>query len=166
MEHIAWKGLLARGSLIAAVSVIVGVSTLTPLIKYSPPASAPAAFGPPPVTNQSVSSNLIAAPIAKQPLPDFASKQVKVSTTADEAMPAVHSEQPRPTAFPVTQPLSDESSPAASQSAVQSAPPIIAATEQATKTAKSARAKRSAKTRKHARHRVPPFSYTRQIAWH
>ena len=162
MERIAWKGLLARGSLIAAVSVIIGVSTLTPLIKYSPPASAPAVFAPPPVTNQSVSSTLIAAPIAKQPSPDFASKQVKVSTTADEAMPAVHSEQPRPTA---TQPLSDESSPAASQSAVQSAPPIIAATEQA-KTAKSARAKRSAKTRKHARHRAPPFSYTRQIAWH
>ena len=162
MEHIAWKGLLARGSFIAAVSVIIGVSTLTPLIKYSPPASAPAAFGPPPVTNQSVSSTLIAAPIAKQPLPDFASKQVKVSTTADEAMPAVHSEQPRPTA---TQPLSDESSPAASQSVVQSAPPIIAATEQA-KTTKRARAKRSAKTRKQARHRVPPFSYTRQIAWH
>ena len=163
MERIAWKGLLARGSLIAAVSVIVGVGTLTPLIKYSPPASAPAVFAPPPVTNQSVSSTLIAAPIAKQPSPDFASKQVKVS--ADEAMPAVQSEQPRPTAFPATQPLSDESSPAASQSAVQSAPPIIAATEQA-KTAKSARAKRTAKTRKHARHRAPPFSYTRQIAWH
>ena len=164
MERIAWKGLLARGSLIAAAAVIIGVSTLTALIKYSPPASAPAVFAPPPVTNQSVSSTLIAAPIAKQPSPDFASQQVKVS--ADEAMPAVHSEQPRPTAFPATQPLSDESSPAASQSAVQSAPPIIAATEQATKTAKSARAKRSAKTRKHARHRAPPFSYTRQIAWH
>jgi hypothetical protein len=165
VERIAWKGLLARGSVSAAVSVIIGVSTLTPLIKYSPPASAPAVFAPLPVTNQSVSSTLIAAPIAKQPSPDFASKQVKVSTTADEAMPAVHSEQPRPTAFPVTQPLSDESSPTASQSAVQSAPPIIAATEQ-TKTVKSARAKRTAKTRKHARHRAPPFSYTRQIAWH
>ena len=162
MERIAWKGLLARGSLIAAVSVIIGVSTLMPLIKYSPPASAPAVFAPPPVTNQSVSSTVIAAPIAKQPSPDFSSNQEKVSTTADEAMPAVHSEQPRPTE---TQPLSDESSPAASQSAVQSAPPIIAATEQA-KTAKSARAKRTAKTRKHARHRAPPFSYTRQIAWH
>ena len=163
MERIAWKGLLARGSLIAALLVIIGVSTLTPLIKYSPPASAPVVFAPPPVTNQSVSSTLIAAPIAKQPSPDFASQQVKVS--ADEAMPAVQSEQPRPTAFPATQPLSDESSPAASQSAVQSAPPIIAATEQV-KTAKRARAKRTAKTRKHARHRAPPFSYTRQIAWH
>src|SRR5262249_22644518 len=134
----AWKGLLARGSLIAAVSVIIGVSTLTPLIKYSPPGSAPAVFAPPPVTNQNVSSTLIAAPIAKQPSPDCASKQVKVGTAADEAMPAVHPEQPQPTSFPVIQPLSDESSPAASQPAVQSAPPIIAATEQA-KTTKSAR---------------------------
>jgi hypothetical protein len=85
VERVAWKGLLARGCLIAAVSVIIGVSTLTPLLKYSSPVNdtnPPSAFAPP-LTNQTDPSSY-AAPIAKEPSLDVAVEEVKPSPTLSE----------------------------------------------------------------------------------
>jgi hypothetical protein len=175
----ASRGIAARVGLIGAVSVIVGVSTLSPLLKQPSPATdtgALVAFAPS-LPNQGSTEPSATPAASEQPsnAPTFAASTAAAAGDTSRAAlltaapPATPVAPLRPGAPAVTtmQLPSDENAAAAPQAAGETPqpPPIVAATEPP-KAEKRARTKRSAYNTRRARQRSTPFSYSQQLAAH
>jgi hypothetical protein len=175
-----WKGFVGRVGLITAVSVIVGVNTLSPLLKQPSPANDEGALPPfssliPNPGGNAEPPIMPAASDRTSQLPSLSASNVRVSdepapAAPHPALPSLRSASPLPSTVGTTQLSGDERSAAAAQSTVEAlqAPPIVAATEPP-KAEKRTRAKRGAhhSTRIIRPHSTPfSYSYDEQLATH
>ena len=151
---------LALGALIAAVSVVVGVGTLAPMLKRTatPEDTTVASAAAPP------RDSLAPAPVAPTaPAVSVVPPRAKAAV-ANLTAPVRPTPRPEPvpappasaaSAFPPMQPLTDVPAAAAPPPAAQaSPPPIVAATDRPGTAEKAARPKRTADSRPKPRKRV------------
>src|SRR6266511_803530 len=154
---------LALGALIAAVSAVVGVGTLAPMLKHTaPPEDTIVATAAAPPRDSPVAPTATAAPV----VPPRA--KAAVANLTEPVRPTPRPEPvPAPpasaaSAFPPMQPLTDVPGAAAPQPAAQAPPPpIVAATDRPGTAEKAARPRRTADSRPKPRKRaVRPQPFT------
>jgi len=174
----ASRGIFARAGLIGAVAVIVGVSTLAPLLKETasmPDLNPPVALvltrpvdsiAPEPTVAARLPETLPIVTPASAAVPDdkpppAAPAAAPTQTTTATATPSDVS------AFPAPQPLEEVPRTAAAEPPPE-APPIVAATEppKAEPPRAAGHVRAAKKTVRRQRPNPTPFSYSQQLAAH
>jgi hypothetical protein len=154
---------LALAALIVAVSAVVGVGTLAPMLKQAAPPSsdavaiAPAPVVSPPVAVPAVTAAPVTAPAVAPPAVAPPQKKAALANLTEPPRPPEPAPAPAPAkaaAFPPPQPLTEVTA------SEETAPPIVAATEPPTTAQRPPRQKRAATRTKERARIVRPRPFT------